>query len=90
LIADCRTGWEALGQVHYGVARSEAGIRPLRRSLYVVADIAAGEALTEHHVRSIRPGLGLAPKHYSAVLGRKAARAIKRGTPLDWTMLAGD
>ncbi len=88
LVADCRTGWEALGRVQYGVAASEAGVRPLRRSLYVVADIAAGEVIGPTHVRSIRPGHGLAPKHLKAVLGRRVARAVKRGTPLDWTMLA--
>ena len=90
LVADCRTGWEALGRVTYGVATSEAGIRPLRRSLYIVADVAAGDVLTAAHVRSIRPGLGLAPKHYKDVLGRKAAKPLKRGMPLDWTMLASD
>lgn len=88
LVADCRTGWEALGHVQYGVATSEANVRPLRRSLYVVQDIAAGEVITDRHVRSIRPGLGLAPKYYGSVLGRRAARALKRGTALDWTMLA--
>ncbi|HEX9447918.1 MAG TPA: pseudaminic acid synthase [Dongiaceae bacterium] len=90
LIADCRTGWEALGQVHYGVAASEAGVRPLRRSLYVVEDVAAGELISARNVRSIRPGLGLAPKYYGRILGRKAARSLKRGTPLDWTMLASE
>jgi N-acetylneuraminate synthase len=87
LVADCRTGWEALGRVQYGVATSEANVRPLRRSLYVVEDINAGEIITEHHVRSIRPGLGLAPKYYRSVLGRRASRGLKRGTALDWTML---
>ena len=88
LVTDCRTGWEAVGQVRYGVAASEAGVRPLRRSLYVVQDVAAGETIGPAHIRSIRPGLGLAPKHLPAVLGRKAARSLKRGSPLDWTMLA--
>jgi pseudaminic acid synthase len=87
LVADCKMGWEALGRVQYGIAQSEAGVRPLRRSLYVVQDLASGEVITEHHVRSIRPGLGLAPKHYQNVLGRKAAYALKRGMPLDWTMI---
>jgi pseudaminic acid synthase len=90
LVADCRTGWEALGRVQYGVAASEANVRPLRRSLYIVQDVGAGELITEHHVRSIRPGLGLAPKYYRSVLGRRAARALKRGTALDWTMLASE
>jgi len=90
LVADCRTGWEALGRVQYGVAASEANVRPLRRSLYIVQDINAGELITEQHVRSIRPGLGLAPKYYRSVLGRRAARALKRGTALDWTMLTSE
>jgi N-acetylneuraminate synthase len=44
--------------------------------------------LTEQNVRSIRPGLGLAPKHLPQVLGRKASRAVRRGSPLDWSMIA--
>jgi N-acetylneuraminate synthase len=88
LTADCRTAWEAMGHVHYGVVGSEKSIRALRRSLYIVKDIAAGERLTEANVRSIRPGLGLAPKFLPDVLGRPASRALKRGTALDWSMIA--
>jgi N-acetylneuraminate synthase len=88
LVADCRTAFEALGRVNYQVSPSERAIRPLRRSLYVVKDLAAGEAITEAHIRSIRPGKGLAPKHLKAVLGRKAAKSVKRGQPLDWSMVA--
>jgi len=88
LVADCRISWEALGRVHYEVSPSERAIRPLRRSLYVVKDMAAGEAITEAHIRSIRPGRGLAPKHLKAVLGKKAAKPLKRGQPLDWSMVA--
>jgi N-acetylneuraminate synthase len=87
LTADCRTAWEALGGVHYQVSLSERAIRPLRRSLYVVKDVAAGEAITEAHIRSIRPGRGLEPKHLKAVLGKKAAKPLKRGQPLDWSMV---
>jgi len=88
LTADCRTAWEAMGHVHYGVVGSEKSIRGLRRSLYVVKDVAAGEKLTEANIRSIRPGLGLAPKFLPDVLGRPASRALKRGTALDWSMIA--
>ncbi|WP_282184356.1 N-acetylneuraminate synthase family protein [Azospirillum formosense] len=83
-----RTAWAALGRVHYGVKPSEAGGRGYRRSLYVTADVAAGEALTAASVRSIRPGFGMEPKHLPAVLGRRAARALRRGEPLHWDMLA--
>ena len=58
-----------------------------RRSIYVVRDVPAGDELTKENVRSIRPGYGLAPKHLPEVLGRHAARDLKRGEPLDWTAM---
>ena len=87
LTADCRAAWEALGSVHYEEVEAEASSREHRRSLYVTADIKAGESLTERNIRSIRPGYGLPPKHLHAVLGRIAARDIKRGEPLAWDQL---
>jgi N-acetylneuraminate synthase len=87
LAADCRDAWEALGSVHYEEVEAEAASREHRRSLYVTADIARGEALNPGNVRSIRPGYGLAPKHLPDVLGRRAARDLKRGEPLAWDQL---
>jgi sialic acid synthase SpsE len=59
----------------------------LRRSLYVVADMAAGEVFTSSNVRSIRPGFGLAPRHLVDVIGRRARSTIVRGTPMDWSLV---
>jgi pseudaminic acid synthase len=87
LARDCRQAWEALGSVHYEEVEAEAASRDHRRSLYVVADVRAGEPLTPQNVRSIRPGFGLPPKHLGAVLGKPAKRDLKRGEPLDWEML---
>jgi pseudaminic acid synthase len=90
LVRDCRDAWEALGRVHYEREASEQANLRFRRSLYAVADIEAGEALTRDNVRVIRPGFGLAPKHLDDVLGRTARSAIRRGTPLAWDMVSGD
>lgn len=79
-----RTAWQALGESRIGPAPSEMAGRRLRRSLFVVADIRAGEAFTPQNVRSIRPGDGLHPRHYGYVLGRRARADIPRGTPLGW------
>ncbi len=83
----CAAAHAALGSISYALKPSEAGGRSFRRSLYVTADVAAGEMLTGANVRSIRPGLGLPPKHLPDVLGRRATRNLTRGEPLDWTML---
>jgi N-acetylneuraminate synthase len=86
LVEDVRAAERALGRVSYEVSAREAASRTFRRSLFAVADIAAGETFTEQNVRSIRPAHGLAPKHLPALLGRHAARPIERGTPLTWEM----
>ena len=88
LVTDCKRAWRALGQPTYDLQGAESGSVQFRRSLYVVKDVAAGEAITRENVRSIRPGQGLAPKHLPEVLGRNAARDLKRGEPLDWGLLA--
>lgn len=88
LAREARAVATAMGQVSYALKPSELPSRPFRRSLYAVADIAAGEVLTPANVRSIRPARGLAPRHLPEVLGRAALRAIPRGTPLSWDLLA--
>lgn len=87
LVGSCRAAWQALGEVGYGLRASEKDNRVFRRSLYTVCDIAAGQLIVASAVRSIRPGYGLAPKHISEILGRRAKRYIARGTPLDWSLL---
>jgi len=88
MVEAVRTAEKALGMVHYGVSEAEAKSRVFRRSLFVVEDMKAGDEFTEKNVRSIRPGNGLAPKHLKDVLRRRAAKEIKRGTPLDWDLVA--
>jgi len=90
LCQDTKTAWQALGNVNYERTEAEKGNVKFRRSLYVVKDIKAGEELTADNVRSIRPGFGLAPKHYEAVLGRKVTRALSRGTALSFGMIEID
>lgn len=87
LVVETERAWQALGQVHYGPTEAEQKSLVYRRSLYVVRDMAAGEAFSAENVRAIRPGLGLAPKHIDALLGRKARQALTRGTALDWALV---
>lgn len=88
LVADCKNAWRALGKPGFDLLGSEQGSLVFRRSLYVVADIAEGEAFTARNLRSIRPGYGMAPKHLPDVLGRVAARTLTRGEALTPDMIS--
>jgi N-acetylneuraminate synthase len=90
MVEAVRTAESALGSVHYGVGGGEAGSRVFRRSLFVVRDVKAGEVFTAENVRSIRPGYGLHSRYLGVVLGRRASCDIKRGTPLNWSLIAGN
>jgi N-acetylneuraminate synthase len=87
LVAETAVSHAALGRVSYAPEASEGAMRKLRRSLYVVADMAEGEVFTAQNIRAIRPGLGLAPRHLSDVLGMRASAPITRGTPLQWQLV---
>lgn len=89
LCAACGDASAALGGICYGPKSSDAGSLRFRRSLYAVADIAAGEPFSPANIRSIRPAFGLPPKHYGELLGRVALTSIPRGTPLSWDLVGG-
>lgn len=62
--------------------RTDAALKPYRRSLYVVEDMKAGDAFTSNNIRSIRPGGGDEPSSINAYFGQFASADIKAGTPL--------
>ena len=87
LVRECRTAALALGTVSYERAEQEQKSLQFRRSLYVVEDMKAGDVFTEKNLRRIRPGMGLSPKYYDALLGRCVKCDVKRGTPLSWDLI---
>ncbi len=84
LVEAVRRTETALGEIHYGASEREAESLGFRRSLYVVADIAEGDRLSEENIRSIRPAGGLPPREFKRLLGRQAKRFLPRGTALRW------
>lgn len=86
----CRSttvAWRALGKVDYGRKSSERSNVKFRRSLYFVADIKKGQHIEPHMIRSVRPGFGVAPKHWDNVIGKIATRDIAQNTPVLWNAL---
>jgi N-acetylneuraminate synthase len=82
LCTDVKIAWESLGVIDYGLKSSEYGNIKFRRSLYCIKDIKKGETITKDHIKSIRPGYGLAPKYIDKVLFSTAKCDIARGTPI--------
>lgn len=87
LVTETARAKDALGSVHYGCTAKEIASRVHRRSLYIAADLPAGAKLTADNLRSVRPGLGLAPKYLSHVLGKTLKVAVKKGTPMSWELI---
>lgn len=87
LCKDSKTAWAAMGRVDYDRKSSEQDNVKFRRSLYFVKDMKAGEVITPDAVRSVRPGFGLPPKHYGAVIGKRVSRDIFFGAPVAWGLL---
>lgn len=87
LVTETRRAWEALGEPVLGPRESEKEGLRLRRSLYVVEDVKAGDPVTERNVRSIRPAGGLAPAEIANVLGRTFRVDAAKGTALSWDLI---
>lgn len=85
MVRDVHNTWLAIQQP---TGTAEESSRPLRRSLFAVADIKAGDEFTEENVRSIRPGHGEAPMALPQFLGKHAARDIERGEPMKFNMIS--
>ena len=84
LCTGAKTAWEALGRVSYERQASELSNVKFRRSLYFVKDMKAGEVISKDDIRSVRPGFGLPPKHFDAIIGKKLSRDADYGTAVNW------
>ena len=87
LVTETERAWQSLGKVRYGPSESEMRSMVFRRSIYISEDIKAGEVLTTQNLRCVRPGMGLSPKYFDVLLGRRVNRDIKKGTPMQWELL---
>jgi pseudaminic acid synthase len=87
LVEAARAAWTALGTKTFQRAPSEAAMRTLRRSLYVVRDLRKGDEITHDSVRALRPFLGLSPSELPKVLGRRIGQDVAAGTPLSWSLI---
>jgi pseudaminic acid synthase len=87
LVIETERAWQSLGTVQYGPSEAEKSSMKFRRSLYIAQAMNSGDVLTPENLRCIRPGMGLPPKYYDTVLGKKVKNDLKKGTALKWEIL---
>ena len=87
LATETERAWQSLGSVIYGPTEAEKPSMKFRRSLYIVQDMKIGDILTTENLRCIRPGMGLPPKYYEMLLGRKVRCNVSKGTATSWELL---
>ena len=78
---------EAVGNKEWRIQPDESESRRLRRSLIIVSDVKNGEIVTESNVKSLRPSIGIAPKFFSEVLGKRFNDDYAAGTALTFEKL---
>lgn len=86
LCQDAYDAWSAIGKPSYARQQAEEGNKHFRRSVYFIKDLPAGSIITESDIRRIRPGFGLAPKHFDALIGKELKTTVTRGTPTSWDL----
>lgn len=87
LCADTRDAWSALGSAGFQRQEAEEGSRVFRRSIYFVRDLPAGAVIKAEDIRRIRPGMGLAPKYFDELVGRRLKLNVMRGAPVSWDVV---
>ncbi|MDL2143315.1 pseudaminic acid synthase [Flavobacterium tructae] len=87
LVEEAERAFLSIGKVTYGIMDAEQKSKMFKRSIYIVKDMEEGDIFTEENIRIIRPGLGIAPKYFEIVLGKKINQAVKRGTALSFDLI---
>lgn len=83
LVQEGNKAFASLGTSKWQITDAEKESRSLRRSLYIVRNVRAGDELSNENIRAIRPGGGCSPKYFEQVLGRHFKKDFKIGSPLN-------
>ncbi|MFL2803125.1 MAG: pseudaminic acid synthase [Paracoccaceae bacterium] len=84
LVQDCENIFKASTSDQKNIPGIKKSNSIFRRSIYVVKNIKKDEVFSRENIRSIRPGLGIQPKFFEEILGKKASIDLERGEPLSW------
>lgn len=80
LVQSTKDAWLSLGSGRLDRSEVETSNKKLRRSIYFVHDLPAGATVGPTDIRRIRPGMGLPPKMFDSLIGRRLKVSVSRGT----------
>ncbi len=83
MVKAVREAESAIGIESYELTKKQEEGKVFSRSLYISKDINAGEILSEEHIKSVRPGMGLHPKYYNEILGKQVKRDLTIGERIE-------
>jgi len=84
MVKAVRKAEDMLGFVDYELSDKKKKSRHFSRSLFISKDVSKGDIITEDNVKSVRPGIGLHPKHLENILGKKFTTDNEKGKPLSF------
>ena len=82
LVFECNNVWLALGSKQIRPTNLEKKSLFFRRSIFISKSIRKGTILSKENLKIIRPGIGLHPKYFKKIIGKKIKKNVKKGTPL--------
>jgi len=82
LVIECKRAWSSKGKVYYNLTKSEKRSKFFKRSIFITAKIKKGDKFNNKNTKILRPNLGLDPKYYNKVLGKKSKKNLIENTPL--------
>ena len=90
MVEAVRIAEKGIGEVSFNLTEKQKNGRFFSRSLIVTKDVKKGDELSSDNIRSLRPGIGISPKHYTSVIGGKFKKDYTIGTPLNHDMIANE
>lgn len=82
MVSDVKNASMIMGKTTYELTEHEKNGLGGRRSLVAVKPIKEGEVFTTENVRSIRPAIGIKPKYFGQLIGKKAKKSYEFGEPI--------
>lgn len=79
---EANNAWQSIGKKNINFSKSEKKYLIYKRSIYSTREIKKGEKLSYKNIKVIRPSLGLHPKYFFSILGKKAKKKIPKGSPI--------